>query len=118
MPHEGSHTEERRVATALTSSSGGGSAPLAVSVTHTEGAAVVTFRGDLDLATYDRLRSTLADMVRLKPALVVVDLSQVGWFDCGAIGEFLRARSALRALGSTLVLRAPSGVGLRVLEVV
>ena len=93
-------------------------APLAVSVTHTEGAAVVTFRGDLDLATYDRLRSTLADMVRLKPALVVVDLSQVGWFDCGAIGEFLRARSALRALGSTLVLRAPSGVGLRVLEVV
>ncbi|MDQ6697216.1 MAG: diguanylate cyclase [Actinomycetota bacterium] len=93
-------------------------ASLAVSVTHTEGAAVVTFRGDLDLATQEQLRRTLADMVRLEPALLVVDLSQVGSFDCGAIGEFVRARSALRDLGSTLVLRAPSASGFRTLEIV
>jgi len=91
---------------------------LAVSVTHTEGAAVVTFRGDLDLATQDQLRRTLADMVRLEPALVIVDLSQVGSFDCVAIGEFVRARSILRDLGSTLVLRSPPSAGLRALQVV
>jgi len=91
---------------------------LAVSVTHTEGAAVVTFRGDLDLATQGQLRRTLADMVRLEPALVIVDLSQVGSFDCVAIGEFVRARSILRDLGSTLVLRSPPSAGLRALQVV
>ena len=38
---------------------------------------------------------TLADVVRSKPDLVVVDVSQVAFFDCGAIGEFVRARPSL-----------------------
>lgn len=90
---------------------------LAVFVSHGEGATVITCRGDMDLTTQDTLRACLDDVVRTKPALVVVDVSQVPFFDCGAIGELMRARAALRAFGSTLVLRSPSPLGRRVLSV-
>lgn len=89
-----------------------------VFVSHLEGDAVLVCSGELDPATNAALRRSLAAMVRLAPSRVVVDLSGVSFFDAGAIGELVRARTKSRAAGGDLVVRAPSSMGWRLLDIV
>jgi anti-sigma B factor antagonist len=66
---------------------------------------VVRAAGELDLATAPRLRARLLEAVRRHPAGVVVDLSEVTFADCQALGALIAARNLSVALGRPLVLR-------------
>lgn len=81
-----------------------------------EGDAVLECVGELDLATNSVLRRSLNRVLRLVPDRVVLDLSRVSFFDAGAIGELVRARTTSRAAGGDLVVRAPSLLGRRMLS--
>jgi anti-anti-sigma factor len=83
-----------------------------------EGDAVLLCAGELDLATNSALRRSLDRVLRLAPDRVVLDLSRVSFFDAGAIGELMQARTTIRAAGGQLVVRAPSPFGRRVLSIV
>lgn len=81
-----------------------------------EGAVVLRCRGELDMDSRLALRCAL-DQVPQSIA-VVVDLSDVGFLDCGAVGVFERARNARRAEGGDLHVREPSAHTRRVLSIV
>ncbi len=76
--------------------------------THWEGDAVLTCVRGLDPIANPALRRSLNRVLRLAPDRVVVDLSQVSFFDAGAIGELVWARTKSRAAGGDLVVRGPS----------
>lgn len=92
--------------------------PWASFETHAERVTVVCCRGELDPATALELRAALGGAVARRSATIVVDLAAVTFFDCSAIGEFVRARTAARLHGSDLVVRSASPFGQRVLKLV
>lgn len=67
--------------------------------------AVVRAAGELDLATAPAFRARLLEAVDRHPAGVVVDLSQVTFADCRAVGALIAARNRARELGRPLALR-------------
>lgn len=76
---------------------------------------LVVFRGEYDLASKQRLRQEFAALV--DEASVVLDFSDVGYFDSTMIEELVWLRNAREAAGlerATLVLNNPSL--LRILE--
>jgi anti-sigma B factor antagonist len=66
----------------------------AMSVTHCSVAdgTVVTLRGELDAASGLMLDSCFAALGEPYPARIVIDLSDVGFCDCGGLSALLRAR--------------------------
>lgn len=92
--------------------------PWASFETHRERVSVVCCRGELDPATALELRAALGGAGAHHPAAIVVDLAAVTFFDCSAIGEFVRARTAARLHGTDLVVRSASPFGQRVLKMV
>ncbi|MGI9016443.1 MAG: diguanylate cyclase [Euzebya sp.] len=81
-----------------------------------EGAVVLRCQGELDLDSRLALRYALDQVPQSIP--VVVDLSDVGFLDCGAVGELVRARNARRAEDGDLYVREPSAHARRVLSIV
>lgn len=90
--------------------------PWASFETHAKREIVVSCLGELDPATALELRAALGGAVAQHPAAIVVDLAAVTFFDCSAIGEFVRARTAARLHGTDLVVRSVSPLGQRVLK--
>lgn len=66
---------------------------------------VVRAAGELDLAATPALRARLMNALELHPGGVVVDLSQVTFADCRALGTMIAARNRAAALGRPLKLR-------------
>ncbi|MFY1623101.1 STAS domain-containing protein [Micromonospora sp. WMMD723] len=71
---------------------------------------------DLDLAALARSRQVFDRLVALRPAHVVVDLSECRHLDAAAIGLLLDVHRELARHGGVLTLRDPSARALRVLS--
>ncbi|MFB4315953.1 STAS domain-containing protein [Actinomadura sp. 21ATH] len=80
-----------------------------------EGWAVVSVRGELDLASAPGLDEHVSQVVRLHvPPLVAVDLSGVEFFDSSGLNALIRAWKRVGTAGGRLVLLRP---GPRIAEV-
>jgi anti-sigma B factor antagonist len=79
-----------------------------------EGAPVIFVRGEIDMATCERLRDAIE--LHLGPAqTIVLDLSGVQFMDSSVFRVLQRARGTLTADGESLVLRNPSEAARRLL---
>ncbi len=78
-------------------------------------ALVISFDGDVDLATSPAARKVLLDCVgRKRP--VLVDLSRVKYIDSSGVAALVESLQTARKSGSTLALAAVSEATLRVLQ--
>jgi anti-sigma B factor antagonist len=92
-------------------------APHFVVDTHRDGATeVVLVRGEVDIATAPLLRAVLETVLARRPARVEVDLSGATFLDPHALTELAAVRRRLASRRAVLVLRDPSPVVLRLLE--
>ena len=75
---------------------------------------VIHVRGEIDIATCERLRDAIEP--HLGPAqMIVLDLSGVKFMDSSCLGFLIQARGTLTADGGSLVLRNPSDAARRLL---
>jgi RNA polymerase sigma-70 factor (sigma-B/F/G subfamily) len=73
-------------------------------------------RGELDLASAPQLRAALLDALTGPGQSLVVDISEVRFLDCTALGMLLQVRRRAEPQGSRLRVTGASGVVLEVLE--
>lgn len=73
--------------------------------------------GELDLATTPQLRDTLLAAVANPGRKLVVDVSQVEFLDCTAVGMLMRVRSQAEERDCVLQVAGARGVVLEVLEI-
>lgn len=77
---------------------------LRVSTDERDGYVIVTVTGDVDVTTAPRLRHVLQDLVAEVGRRVVVDLSEVGFFDSTGLSVLIAALQRTRVTGSSLAL--------------
>jgi anti-anti-sigma factor len=77
---------------------------------------VVWLVGEYDISTEIALWQTLEDAMAFDAGDLVVDLSEVQFFDAATIGVFVRARCDLHGRGQILTLRSPTAFRRRVLD--
>ena len=70
---------------------------------HTDGSAVVSLSGELDMASACQLWQVLVPLLRLRR--VTVDMSDVSFLDCAGLRPLLRAANAVEASGGKMSLR-------------
>jgi anti-anti-sigma factor len=68
---------------------------------------IARLRGDIDVATAPALRERLAALLRLRPGLLVLDLSEVGFCDAAGLAVLIGTQRRATLLGATLRLAAP-----------
>lgn len=86
-----------------------------VEVSEGAGETVALVKGEIDIATCERLRDAIEP--HLGPGQrVVLDLSAVHFMDSSCLRVLLMARTTLTADGGSLILRNPSDVARRVLS--
>ena len=90
--------------------------PLDLDVSERDGVAVVTVKGEVDLATSPQLRDCLTGVVE-KSSRVVVDLDGVGFIDSTGIGVLVGAVKRARSNGGDLSLVCTQRRILKVLEI-
>ena len=76
----------------------------------------VQVRGEMDVATAPLLRAVLDTVVGRRPTRVEVDLSGATFMDAHALATLTAVRRRLASRHATLVLRDPSPVVVRLLE--
>jgi anti-sigma B factor antagonist len=76
-------------------------------VTQVEGATVIHARGEIDIATCERLRDAIEPHLGPRQT-IVLDLSGVQFMDSSSLHVLERARGTLTADGGSLILRNPS----------
>ena len=79
--------------------------------------AVVTLRGELDLASAPELQACLETVLDRGAQVVVIDLDGLGFCDSTGISALVRAVNRARSGGRRLVLRSPRPGVRRVLEI-
>jgi anti-sigma B factor antagonist len=79
-------------------------------------AEVVEVRGEVDIATAPLLRAVLDTVVGRRPSRVEVDLSGTTFLDANALSALAGLRRRLAGRHARLVLRDPSPVVVRLLE--
>lgn len=79
------------------------------------GSACVHLSGELDLSTLPVFRQTLQD-AQLNASTVSIDLQELAFVDCSALGAIFSANSVAQGSGSKLTLVRGSGQVDRVLE--
>ncbi len=77
---------------------------------------IVAVEGELDLANAEALGKVLQAVVDEKPVKVVVDLASLSFLDSTGIRCFVGAAQAAAKVGCALVVRNPSGMVERVLQ--
>jgi anti-anti-sigma factor len=82
-----------------------------------DNSAVVTIGGELEYGTAGSLRSTLLELSRRDPQVLVLDMSDVEFLDSTGISLLIQAKQRFDAQGSRFVLRRPPDRVTRVLEV-
>lgn len=83
---------------------------------HEPGRSVIWLHGEHDLATVETLSRMLARTIALEHRDIVLDLRGVRFMDASTVRAIVRARRALERRALTLVVRAPSPLAQRVLE--
>jgi anti-sigma B factor antagonist len=93
---------------------------LRLSASRTGDTAVLRVVGEVDIATSDRLRGRLRDLLepaRTSPVRhLVVDAARLEFLDLTGLRVLLGAEAELRRRGGTLVVRSPGRRVLRVLR--
>jgi anti-sigma B factor antagonist len=77
-----------------------------IDVTQADGVTVVAPRGDLDMATVDEVRRTLASLIDRGQSRLLVDLGGVGYIDSSGMGALVAAMKQARAAGGDVRLCA------------
>ena len=85
-------------------------------VVETDGATVIHVRGEIDMATCERLRDVIEAHLGPRQS-IVLDLSGVEFMDSQCLRVLEQARGRLTADGGSLVLRNPSEAARRLLTV-
>jgi anti-anti-sigma factor len=67
--------------------------------------AVVTLRGELDLATAPELERVLHEIMETQPGRILIDLRRLLFIDCTGLSPIIRAQQHARANGYLLALR-------------
>jgi anti-sigma B factor antagonist len=75
---------------------------------------VIRVRGEIDIATCERLRDAIAPYLGPKQT-IVLDLSEVDFMDSSSLQVLEQARGTLTADGGSLILRNPSRAARRLL---
>ncbi|WP_405827094.1 MULTISPECIES: STAS domain-containing protein [unclassified Streptomyces] len=70
----------------------------------TQGEAVVTVTGEIDLMTSPILRAALEEAMADRPHHLEVDFAHVTFCDCAGLTALLRARAAARQAGASFTL--------------
>jgi anti-anti-sigma factor len=83
-------------------------------VAQVEGATVIHVRGEIDMATCERLRDAIEPYLGPRQT-IVLDLSGVQFMDSSSLQVLERARGTLTADGGSLILRNPSKAARRLL---
>lgn len=78
------------------------------------GAATVSVRGEVDIATIAEFEGGLARAISTGPSRLVVDLTDTGFIDGSGMGAI--ARASRQAPDCQIVLRSPSPVARRMIE--
>ena len=77
-----------------------------IDVTQSDGVTVVAPRGDLDMATVDAVRRTLASLIDRGQSRLLMDLGDVGYMDSSGMGALVAAMKQARAAGGDVRLCA------------
>jgi len=83
-------------------------------VEQVDGATVILVRGEIDVATCERLRDAVEPHLGPKQT-IVLDLAGVQFMDSSCLHVLERARGTLTADGGSLILRNPSEAARRLL---
>ena len=81
-----------------------------------EGATLIRVRGEIDIATCERLRDAIESHLGPEQK-IVLDFAGVEFMDSSCLNVLVQARGALTADGGSLVLRNPSPLARRLLEI-
>ncbi|QEU96052.1 STAS domain-containing protein [Streptomyces kanamyceticus] len=82
-----------------------------------DGAIVVELHGDVDLVAYQQTVSLMDAAASGAELLVVIDLSQVTFFDCSGISLLMRTRRRVRGRGGDLRVVCTDPLTLRMLRI-
>ena len=77
---------------------------------------VAALRGDYDISNASAVRKRLVDVLRQRPAGLVIDLGDVSFCDLACLRALATLRCRAEALGAWVRLAAPSPVVSRMLE--
>jgi anti-sigma B factor antagonist len=91
--------------------------PLDIEVSVDGTSALVTPRGEIDLATQAEFRAVLSDLVVSGQVNLTVDQSGVEFIDSTGLGALIGARRRVHAFNGSLTLRAPSSPVMKVFSV-
>ena len=89
---------------------------LSVEVTKEAGATVAHIRGEVDMATCERLRDSIEPYLGPRQT-VILDLSEVTFMDSSMLNLLVQARGRLTKDGGSLMLRNPSEAAHRLLAI-
>ena len=81
-----------------------------------DGVAVVTLRGELDVAAAPILRENLARVEASGAATIMLDLREVTFIDSSGLKEFLEARGRAKDNGHRLLMSGASPAAQRLFE--
>ena len=87
---------------------------LVTEVRHLGTSVQIAISGELDIASSPAVRRQLADLLRNRPEIAVVDLRNVGFIDSSGIHALLAARRHAIAAGTHFIVIRPTGVADRV----
>jgi anti-sigma B factor antagonist len=91
--------------------------PLDIDVSVEGSQALVSVRGEIDLATQAELRAVLSDLVVSGQIDLSVDLSGVSFIDSTGLGALIGARRRVHAFNGSLRLLSPSDPVMKVFTV-
>jgi anti-sigma B factor antagonist len=91
--------------------------PLDIEVSAEGADALVTVRGEIDLATQADFRAVLSDLVVSGQVNLSIDLSGVEFIDSTGLGALIGARRRVHAFNGSLRLIAPSDPVMKVFTV-
>ena len=82
-----------------------------------DGQQVVTLRGEIDIATADRARAYLYNVVDSEPLPVMIDLSGVTFCDAAGLGMLAKVAARARKAGRPVRLVGPRPPLLRIMRI-
>ena len=85
-------------------------------VNATDEATVIHVRGEIDIATAERLRDAIEPHMGPKQT-IILDFSEVAFMDSSCLHVLVQVRGRLTENGGSLILRNPSSAAHRVLTV-
>lgn len=77
----------------------------------------VAIAGEIDIASAGPLTRALTQVLQRKPVMVTIDLAEVSFLDSSGIRCLLDASKRAESVGSHLVVRNPTPMVLRVMEI-